>query len=284
MAADCSDTLDPPPPTVKPRFSWPMRIFLSLFLFHMVFRSLTVMFPWKDWCDELEMDRHPRPRFATPAERAKMRPSDEKPYPLLEDFRESFEGVWVYQRPWPGPKTRPHLQSADDWGKFALCWLTSRLDFVENVLGINHEWPMFQPSTSKGCTLARARLYYADGSTYTVRLTADPRDLTNYSHWFQEKILDYELHVRKGEGRVNDCTGYCNLLAHWHPHNEEGSPLVKISLFGVRYEYPTPDDDPLEHWRQQTGPPDDQIRPVFFEYDVAKRKGEAVKEPESKTP
>ena len=47
-----SEPSHPAPPGEPPyprRFGWPMRLFLALMLFHMSFRSLSVLVPWKGW-------------------------------------------------------------------------------------------------------------------------------------------------------------------------------------------------------------------------------------------
>jgi hypothetical protein len=64
-----------------------------------------------------------------------------------------------------------------------------------------------------------------------------------------------------------------NWLVHHHPTNREGSPLVRIDFFNVRYHYPTPWDDPHQCLAEQNGPPPEQVEPAFWSYDVATRKG-----------
>src|SRR5262249_9422849 len=172
---------------------------------------------------------------------------------------------------------RARIAEGDVWecgGKFALCWLNTRLDFLECLAGIDQEWPMFSPNVSRGRRIARARLVFADGGEQIVRQTADPEDLTRYAHWNQEKVLDYELHVNDDQ---EDATfGWCNLLAHRHPHNEQGSPLARILVFLVRYEYPPPDVDARAFLRAQTGPPPDQVAAPYYEYDARARRGKML--------
>jgi hypothetical protein len=137
---------------------------------------------------------------------------------------------------------------------------------------------MFSPSVSKERWLARARLTYADGREEIVRQNADPVDLTCYSHWFQEKILDYELQVRANR-RASSSQGYCNLLAYRHKANAAGSSLVRISLYDVRIKYPAPDEDPWTVLRAQNDEKNlaaDQIGSVFYTFDVATRQGKKV--------
>jgi hypothetical protein len=67
------------------------------------------------------------------------------------------------------------------------------------------------------------------------------------------------------------------LLAHRYPEHN-GSPLARIFLFQVRYDFPPPGVDAREFLRQQTGPPADQISPDYFRYDVCERKGTYLNE------
>jgi hypothetical protein len=249
----------PPGPPRYRRFGWPLRLFLAFLLFDIVFRSLSVLFPWADWAEELKMRTMPE-RLATRAELARKvaeaRPGES---PVLEDVMVACDSIWEYFKPWPGPETRPLLGSWQSRGRFVLCWLSSRLEFCENVVGINEEWPMFSPSTSRKKYLTRARLFYADGSERILRNHADPEDLTRYSHWNQEKVLDHELHVSDGKNRQSDAFGYCNLLSHRHARNENGAELIRIRLFSIRYDLTPPDvADVREYLRARTGPPLDQ--------------------------
>ncbi len=276
------NTATPAPAPVRPRFRWPMRVFLTLLLFDIVFRSFSVLVPWDDWRKEFEMDNMPErlPTRAELAELAAAPDDDEHPDPLTRKLFASADSVWDYWRPWPDWRVRRRLHDGEAWAKWAMCWLSSRCLFVENLLGFDQEWPMFSPNVRRKNTVTRAELTYADGSREEVRMLADPVDLTNYSHWNQEKILDHELHVK--EERFGDCMGYCNLLAHRHATNAAGARLVKISLRAVRYKLPSPDVDPVESLRAQSGPPEHsgQIdRHPFFVYDPATRKGDSVDPP-----
>ena len=281
----------PPPP---PRFRWPMRFFLFVLLLNIAFRSLSVLLPGDEWRQELNMDEFPR-RLPTPAE---FRDWDPQTSPgqlsLAEDVMRSLDSVWDFLKPWPDAAARARIGSWGQRGKFAFCWLNTRFAFLENLLGVNQEWPMFSPNVSQQKGLARSQLVFADGSRRTVRLTADPEDLTRYAHWFQEKVLDYELKVRRDPAvRL----GYANLLAHRFPRNENGSPLVRIYFYQVWYYFPGPHQhatdppadaswfertrhyffpdpalDAARHLREQSGPPPSQVEPPFCGYDVAGRR------------
>lgn len=259
------------------RFGWPMRLFLGFLLFEIVFRSFSVCFNWPGWAEDLDMRTMPR-RLPTRAEMAELargaRPGE--PDPVREDVMIALDSLWEFFKPWPGRDVRPKLRSWGDTGRWAFVWLSSRLEFLENVAGVNEEWPMFSPSVSKEQGLARARLVYADGTERVVRSRSDPEDLTSYGHWFEEKVLDYELKVQEGEGKGSDNFGWCNLLAHRHARNEAGSELKTIYLFLVRYDLTPPGADAREWMRRQTGPPPEQRYKDFYEYDVRARHGKRL--------
>lgn len=266
-------TVSPPfePPPVPRRFSWKMRLFLSVLVFDIVFRSMMVLLPCAEWAEsELDMDNLPW-RLPTRAEMDHLAvQGGPHPAPVADRILESLDSVWEFAKPWPSARTRARIDSWPKAGMFAACWLNSRLEFVENVLGINEDWPMFSPNVSKRRTLARSKLLFADGSLQTIRLTADPANLTRYSHWFQEKVLDYELKVDHSR---DERVGYCNYLAHRHPRNAAGSPLLAIYVYTLIYYYPRPDMDPAAYLASQNGPPLDQVRVPFYVYDVATRQG-----------
>jgi hypothetical protein len=253
-----------------------MRLFLALLLFDIVFRSLSVLWPWKSWSKQLAMQRLPV-RLATRAEldRERARAQPGAPDPFFEDAFESLDSIWEFFKPWPGPKTRRKIHNWRDGGKFALFWLGSRFEFLENVVGINEEWPMFSPSCTGEKYIGRARLHYADGTTAIHRQLGDPADKTRFAHWNEEKRLDHELKICKGRDE-DDCWGYCNWLGHRYARNENGSPLKRIVLFTVRYESLPPGEDAYTWWKAQSGPPRDQHLPPFYEYDVATRHGKSI--------
>jgi hypothetical protein len=258
-------------PVPGSRFSWSMRLFLTLVVFNMVFRNVSALAPWLDWCKDLEMRRLPL-RLSTLDEYAKMEPTEKNPHPAYEDVMETCDAFWEYWRPWPGKATRPLLKSWVDWGKYTLCWINGRYCFFENIAGIGQEWPMFS-DVPKSRTYTRAELVFADGSKRIARQESDPEDLTCYGHWFKQKIRYYELQV--GESAEACCLGWCNLLAHRYAENSDGAALVSIRLFPIWYKSVPADEDvdPVEFLQSQTGPPPAQVGSSFFEYDVATRKG-----------
>ena len=129
---------------------------------------------------------------------------------------------------------------------------------------------MFSPKVGTNDTVGRLELIYEDGSVQVHHLLCDPEDVTHYSHWFEEKHLQATTKVHKD---VDARLGYCHMLARRQAHNDSGSALVRIRVFKVRYDYPSPDDDAREFPREQMGPPDSQVEPPFWQYDVASGKG-----------
>jgi hypothetical protein len=253
-----------------------MRIFLFVILFEIIFRGFSVMIPWSDWASELDMRYMPvrmptRAEIATLSEKA----SPEQPFPVRDDVLESLDSLWDFGKPWPEARSRAKIRSWSDAGKWTFCWVSTRLAFVENVIGFDQEWPMFSPGVGKRKWVCRARLVYADGSECIVRNLGDPEDLTRYSHWFQEKNLSHELRIKEGTGRANDDFGYCNLLSHRYSE-QDGSPLVRIHLFLVRYDMPPPGEDARAWWTSQTGPPEKQVLPDFYLFDATTRHGKCL--------
>jgi hypothetical protein len=256
-----------PQPPYPTRFGWGMRLLLGVLLFDMFFRSFSTLYPWEEWAGELAM---PGPRrLPTRAEMAA------SPDGGRAATAEALRALPAYFVPWPEEETRRRLVSPADAAKWGPAWLATRLGALERVVGINQEWPMFSPNVRKVRHLARARLRFADGSEQTVRMVSDPPDLTRYSHWFEEKVLDYEGLVSPGSGQNTNNFGYCNLLLHRHPRNAAGSPLRAVELYMVRYDAPPPGEG-REWLRRQTGPPQGQVYPVFYVFDGTARHGKCL--------
>jgi hypothetical protein len=237
----------------------------------MVFHSLASLTPYRDWLeDDWKLDRLPR-RLPTLEEIGELenKVGPDNPAPVSDRFLASLDSVWVYFKPWPDKETRRKLTTWEEKSKFALAWLTSRLDFFEALAGTPQHWTMFSPNAAKRAFVARSVLVFQDGTRQEVRLTADPPDLTHYSHWFQEKVLDYELKVHNDwDSRF----GYCNYLKHLYKQNMKASPLEKIFIYKIKYRYPDPDENAAEVLRAQNGPPNwDRDGPDYV-YDVASNK------------
>jgi hypothetical protein len=273
----------PAAPSPPPRFSWPMRIFLSVIIFDMVFHSLAVLTPYMQWCKELEMTRYPyRLPTADEMHRLAEKQSPNNPDPVGDRVLDSLDSVWDFFKPWPSESARRKVRDWPARARYALCWLTTRLEFCEHLAGIHQEWVMFSPSVANEKRKARASLEFADRSHQEVRFdSSDPADLTHYSHWFVDRINNYEVEVCQADKITTKdpsaadpeaCLGYCNLLAHRHRRNGRGKPLVRIFLHKVTYQLPEPGVDARAFLEKQSGPPENQReRKPFFVADVKTR-------------
>lgn len=257
------------------RYSWPMRLFLCYFIGDMIFRSLLSLTPYNgDWSDEFHVELYPT-ALPTPAELRRIAAD-----PQGDGYRAATDRIWTslasigpYFSPVPSDATRGELKSPVDAGKYAITWAVSRLQFVGVLVGVDQGWPMFSPNVGAGDTMGRLRLVFADGATRLYRQCADPVDLTCYGHWFKEKHIQVALKVHNDNALR---LGYCRWLSRQFPQSDAGSPLVRIEVFKIRYEYPSPSDDASAFLAAQTGPPADQQEPTFWIYDVATRTGKYV--------
>lgn len=261
------------PPTPAPRFSWPMRIFLSFLLFDIIFHSFVCLIPYREWMEEKDMPRFPE-RLPTWQE---VQETEEDA--VTERFLQTLDSTWDYFRPWPGKKTRAKMEGWQDHSMYVLSWITSRLDFFEHLAGVPQRWTMFSPNASREATVGRFRLEYSDGTTQVVRLTADPEDLTHYSHWWEEKVLDAELKVAHD---YDSRLGYCNYLAHQHRRNRAGAALEKIHIYKITYRYPRPDEDVFEVFKAQSGPPSWDRDGPHYSYEADSGKIRKLKDHERK--
>jgi hypothetical protein len=280
---------EPPTPGYPRRFSWKMRLFLSLFIFCIAYRSVTVLLPISQWCEEYAMAELPRP-LPWSARRAELRadaPSGNH-FPVLADCGKTAVAIVQFCNPWPSSETRDLIESPLDLVRFVAAWLHSRVLFLERLVAIYEQWGMFAPVVDQTRIHTRARLFYDDGSEIVIRQRAEPADYTHYSHWFEEKILGYEYLVQE---RDSNSYGYCNMLASRHLHNSDGAQLVAIVLFTVRVELAPPGADAMAHYKEQmrrtATPPrlpgyfrsdasraaSVQVRPDFYAFDVASWQG-----------
>jgi hypothetical protein len=270
------------PPSYPTRFGWPLFLFLTCLLTFMVFRSFSVLYPWRKWADDdhLKVRRYPSTGFPTKAEQRKILDDpDGGRAALRERWFDSADALWLYARPWPGPYERPNLHRGTDYLKWYLIYLNSRGNWIENAVGFDQEWPMYSPSVGSDTAVTRARLRYADGTERIVRARADPEDLTRFFRTALYKSTEFEMMVSDDRNYAGENNAYCNLLAHRHPTSDGGTDLVEVRLFKVTYKFTPPDEDPREWMKKQTGPPDDQISPDFYSYDVRSRSGRFLPEP-----
>jgi hypothetical protein len=280
------------PPPYPRRFSWPMRIFLTLFLAGVTYRCFAILLPIDDWNKQYEVRDYPE-RLSTLTELAEKsnKATEDNPHPVVADVMSTADSVWDYWKPWPGARTRAKINSWEDGTHVAACWFDGHLAFVEHLCGINEGWPMFSPYLAQVNYHTRARLIYEDDSDLVIRQTIEPVDYRHYSHGFQERITNYE--TRAADNDEDACYGYCNLLRHRYERNAAGSKLVIIVLFQVTIYYPPPGADPQAHYAEQNRltvspprrphsfrsvPSAAQVLPDFYVFDVAQRKGQLLPE------
>ena len=250
-----------------------MRIFLSVLLFDIIFRSFSALFPYLQWAEELEMARLPL-RFPDPEERRELALENDNADPdaVTRRVMRTFDSLRDYWNPWPGASTRNRMAGGEDIARYAFTWLATRLAFLENLVRFEQQWTMFSPNVGTFDQLARARLIHADGSTATFRCPAEPADVLHFDgfRFLAEKRLQYSTKLeRDGDAR----RGFCNLMANRHPRNAAGQPVTKVQLVVVRYAYPEPGADVRATLVKQIVPLGKERNPPFYEYDVATRRG-----------
>ncbi|HYV35794.1 MAG TPA: hypothetical protein VE988_08835 [Gemmataceae bacterium] len=227
MATNPVPAAQPPQPYPR-RFSWPMRIFLTVFVFSLTFRCFALVLPMYDWRTHYGIDELPPPLPPLlPPAKAAMREAINN-----EEVVEtaSVGSVLYYCKPWQDKNTRDRLKSNWDVFKFAAAWLNTRLRFVECLIGVSEQWGMYAPVVAEMKYHSRVRLCYSDGTDVVLWQSAEPRDYTRFGHWFQERVINHEGEV------VNELTqrqGYCHMLAHRYAHNSAGAKLEKIVLLMV---------------------------------------------------
>lgn len=227
-----------------PRFRWPVRILLFVVLFHMLFRSTDILYPWEDWLYELNMKRMPR-GLPTREELAKLREEANGDELVAKRWKECGSSLARYWNCVPTDETREKINSNADWVKYGLAWTASRLQFCECIVGIDQEWAMFSPNVGKRRYMTRARLFFEDGTEFTVYSRSEPDDYTSYSRWGEGKTLGVDRFVFSDHGmRYDACPGYCNFIAHLHPKNDNGSPLQAILLYEFKVHFVPPGEDP----------------------------------------
>lgn len=247
-----------------------MRFGLGFLLFYIVSQSLLTGLPYSDWTDEFGMRSRPY-RLPTREEIKALanRRSQDNPAPVADRIYESADSVWDFGKVWPSERTRRKINSWDRAAKYSVCWLVTRFDLLERIVGIDQHWLMFSPNAFDDVRVARLRLLYADNSTQVIRLLPDPPDLTRYCHFGRKRLLSVHLDL------VDDIDvqlGFCNYLMHKYPTNDSGKTLAKIYIYNIDYVYPGPDEDYLRVLSSQNGPANwDKDGPVWY-YDVEKRK------------
>ncbi|MGF1579488.1 MAG: hypothetical protein ACFCD0_09005 [Gemmataceae bacterium] len=242
-----SSTCDPTNNPTPPNFTWPMRLGIGLLLFYIILPSMLSVFRYQAWTKAFGM----------------------RPRPLLTDrIYQSANSVWEFGKPWPSKKIRRKITSSDRAVKYGICWLATRCDFLEAIVGTNQSWRMFSPNVNAGGGVARIRLLYADNSTQAIRLLSDPPNLTRYCHFGRKRLLRVHMAMlTRGDVRQ----GFSNYLMHKYPTNNGGAKLTKIYSYRIDYLYPEPGEDYRRILSSQNGPDNwDKDGPVWC-YDVEKR-------------
>lgn len=271
-----ADEIAAPIAPAPPRFSWPMRLFLGFLLFLIVPHSVMALFPYRDWMVALGAPMFPR-SLTSFMEYQDLANAEGDRSLAAERFWVTMDSTWDYWRPWPDAEVRKKLSSWEDYGMFALGWIGSRCDYVEHLLGIQEHWTMFSPSVSDGVGIPRARLFFEDGSSLVVRAVMDPEDITHFSRWLRQKRMDNEKYVfTDSEYR----RGYYNFLQHAYQKNQAGSPLDRIYLYNVQYEFPGPGVDLMEAFQAQIGPPDWDEKGPLYVWDPRKKEEESFSKAE----
>jgi hypothetical protein len=244
------------------RFGWGMRMFLSLFLFDMIFRAMV----WGLGEFGTPPANHDDALAALPSR------EEFSAGTRCECYTASLRSAGRFLVPWPNAADRDGIESLADAGAYAVHWLMTRLEFLGNVTGIDQRWRMFG-SVFSAKDLPGVRLVFVDGSSRIVHGAATPPDVSRFSRWFNEKRLQAEMNAA-----VNDDArlGYAKWLANRHARNEAGSRLTSIEFFVVVYERPPPGSDIGAALQSRKDPLGGPREPVFWRYDVAARIGRPV--------
>lgn len=273
---------DATPPVKRPRFSWGVRLVLFVVLFDMIFHSMAVLYPWRDWVDELKIDRNPR-GLPCHADIVQMRHETGDNSKVIEEFRQCAASLPRYWNPVPNDETRALLTSDRAWLKYGVTWAVTRMAWCEAILSIDQDWAMFSPNVGRRRFPCRARLFYADGSEVTFRPNIDKPDYTYYWRPGEGKNIGPESRVGS-DANWEGNYGYCNYLSHRFAHNGAGSPLKEIRLYQVTVYFPPPRQDAtawlrgqMELTRDHKSP---QAWPTFFIYDPETRQGRSGEFPD----
>src|SRR5436190_1948834 len=130
----------PLPRPYPKRFSWKMRLFLTVFLFALAYRCLAILFPMSEWCAKYGIDELPPP-LPSPAERIVLREraSTDDHWPVLGACLSTADSVWEFLRPWPSAKSRERIDTAGDGLKCAACWVYTKVLFMERLAGLTEK-------------------------------------------------------------------------------------------------------------------------------------------------
>src|SRR5437016_1378722 len=118
-------------PRAGPRLSWPTRLIVVFLVFDIVFHSFSSIGGYRDWMEEKDLPRFPK---RLPTLREIQEPDEE--FPPGDRAGRALDSTWDYLRPWPDQETRGKLKGWRDYGMFEVCWVSSRLECLENLVGV----------------------------------------------------------------------------------------------------------------------------------------------------
>lgn len=255
--------------TYPTKYPWHIRVIIIASVFCIVSRSaFNIQMHKLRWADDLSVFTLP---FALPTEqeREEIRAGKSKRYQDVSSrFAASFSSVLRFANPVPNEKTLSKIEQPTDWLKYALVYIHSRIEFLGRLIGVDERWTMYSPTVGKTRTVARAVMWYSDGTTMEARAKTEPHDLANFVRPFSQRRLQYDINLPT---MTNVRLGWSRYLARHWPKNESGAQLEKIDFYKVTYKLPEPGQDYLKHWR--SGNARKVKGEPFWRYIVATDKG-----------
>jgi hypothetical protein len=251
-----------------------MRLALGLFVFDMVARSLISLTPAdKTWREALEVPRLPL-RLPTSTQRERIVDGLDQKYDTLGSrYLATLRSVLWFLSPIPRGKVVPHLNSASDYGKYAVVWVATRLGFMGSVLALDEDWPMFSPNVRRAHITPRAKLVYDDGTREQLWLLGEPYDPTSFHRWLVKRPLQIDLRLAKDyDARL----GVSRNIAERYATSSEGATLVSIEMYEVKYSLPGPHQNAHKVLANQAQKP--TYDKPFWRYDVASDTGRTFDE------
>ncbi len=263
-AGDAGGTL-----TYPTKYPWHIRLIIIASVFFIVVRSaFNVQMHKLHWADDLSMFTLP---FAPPTaqERNEIVTGKVTRYEdVWSRYGASFSSVLRFANPVPAEKTLAKISTGVDWIKYGLVWVHSRIEFLGRLIGVDERWTMYSPTVGKTRSVARAVLWYSDGTTMEARAKTEPRDLASFVRPFSQRRLQYDINLPTMTGvRL----GWSRYLARNWPENDTGATLEKIDFYKVAYKLPEPGQDYTKHWR--SGNARKVKGEPFWRYIVASDKG-----------
>lgn len=245
----------------RPRFSWPMRIFLSALLFEIIFRSSVASGDYERWNEDVRVAAFPQP---LPARSGRV------------ESRSAAPPLGSFFDPRPSPESRACIDGPFDAGKYILCWMNSRLEFLENLVHAQQGWPMFAPDVGRADPVVRVRLLFDNGEMQVHRTLAEPDDLTHYStaRFLTRRETKYLSYLFGDEDARR---GFCNVWSNRHRLSPQGARLIRIELLRIVCIYPKPGSDARQLLQGQQVPLGMEESQPFYAFDVLTQTGELLK-------